>query len=270
MTRITKLFLSISLFSLLANCAVARVTDPKPSEQGKSGVVLFKYYHYWLEDNWFFYSKATNLDTDLILSEVEAIEESGKKMKLKALPIDFKKIEESEGEKSTNFFNYRAYSALYIPDTSKKYVITNVKYCQRYLIFLQHIFTSNCFDYPLNEAESFAILPLETKPDTIRYLGFFKFEEVETKENDPYNGTNFRRVAIFIPFERKVKIKMTLQKDDGNYAKESPYSYKNYYFPDMKEDTIQGQEETAIKQFILIQKYGYWKEKADKKIYNSP
>ncbi|EOQ94773.1 hypothetical protein LEP1GSC195_3955 [Leptospira wolbachii serovar Codice str. CDC] len=117
------------------------------------------------------------------------------------------------------------------------------------------------YPYPLDPIQSFETLPLKVKPGEISFMGLYQIRIVNSDANNPFakkRNKNDMNAMLFgrEGFDEVVIGEMRL--DNGYIEKASN---------GVKYNKLQS-EITYLKDFILNQKNGYWKEVAQKKIAN--
>lgn len=115
------------------------------------------------------------------------------------------------------------------------------------------------YPYPLDPNQSFKVLPLKIKPGDITFMGLYQVRIVTTDENNPFAKKRDKENLNALLFGREGHNEVVIgeMRPDNGYIEKAANG--------LKYDKVQS-EKTYLKNFILTQKEGYWKEIAEKKL----
>lgn len=248
----------------IVNCESQMVRLHNPNNidiGGKQAIVAFG--HYRLESGIF--GKTGSTDSILTLVEVISVNDNNKSVVTSPfIPEEPIKVEQGS---DTIYFNNvimeDGYYTILLLDTKKKYAIQSLRW---YVKCGQGCVRS--FYERFNIYDSFKTLPIQAEPGVINFLGIKQIKIVDLNEesSNEKEKINDDRIESFIKtitpqFNRKA----VLSDGEQDIIKEELHNVKKNFYEENSYNKISA-ERNFLKKFIVRQKEGYWKDKAEIKL----
>ena len=268
-------------FLFLNACApkMYRLTKPQtPADEKKLGVVAFGLYlvnppgdgalSKLFNPNDAIY---TVLVSDHKLVKVESINKPTTSAKTSPYTLKPPVAAGKEGDSElfmADGVSFSGFSAYAMENSSDKYAIGEVSYvyCYNQTRMVNGVMQTyrQCDQivYPVDPYTSYTAFPIDPKAGDVQFLGLFQARIIKTVKTDPYgrNNAGLLSVAGMGDYER-----IQIMPDDGYIIKSGNTDLiKSYYGTEAQ--TLKGAEINFLKNFILNQKDGFWKEKAELKL----
>lgn len=268
-----KAICSLLLLSSLFYCVTqknVRLADPAtPEESAKQGIVAFGIYFCAIDDGYLkfpevdFYIRCMEI-RDITLVEIISIDHKNKKVE--TIPSTLKDEFILDRDNRPNYLLSREYNAIHT------ILLKNIE--KRYAIESFHTYVSprpgkkisprlTC---PLNVYESFKALPIQADAGEIKFLGIFNNGSglIKPNPNSPLCRFNSNFNHDFRILESD-GWRTSLSKGDRIMPEHhSRYFERVYYLG--RETKPENAELKFLRDFINVQKEGYWKIKAEERL----
>ncbi len=264
----SKLSLTV-IFFFIFNCEPKnyRIHNPAtPLESEKQAIVGFGCYR--LTSGLF--GKGAEIGPRITLVEVISVDDKNKK--LVTAPFEYENPSEvKEGSETiyyTNKITMKNFYVMLLLDAKKKYAIQSITWTESCGQKCTYSVTKNFTLY-----DSFKALPIQAKANEINFRGVHQVSIVETSDDDP-DGLNDPTTELgeilkktFSSYKKKKAIlniaEEEITKNELDELKKDFYDQKIFYKGKLEPKWA---EEKFLKEFIVNQKDGYWKVKAEAKL----
>lgn len=256
-------FFSILLFLLACSAKDVRLADPTtPEESAKQGVVAFGIYFYGDGDDT--YPLVTGIHgyapiVDVSLVEVTIVDH--KNGQIETLPFLGKKFLKSTNGDNNEIFlsnylrvNVNPIHAFILPDLRKNYSINGVSFW-----VLSYLGRRSKLFCPLNVRDSYKTLPLKPMAGKITFLGFFKLNGTLATNDD--GSCSAETHGGFISGSSKPVLKKSEELEIINRVD----AHAEFFYLEKKVEPKYA-ELKFLRDFIDVQKEGYWKIKAEERL----
>jgi hypothetical protein len=257
------IYFIICIFFIL-NCESRKVRLHNPSnlENGnRQSIIAFG--HYRLESGIF--GKIGSTDSILTLVEVISVNDNNKSV-ITSPFIPEEPIKVEQGSDIVYFNNViieNGYYTLLLLDTNKKYAIQKLDWYVNCGQGCQRSYSLNFDIY-----DSFKTLPIQSKPGEINFLGIKQIKIVDSNEensNEKEKINNDSMSSFIKKITPQFNRKAVLSDGEPDIIKEELDNVKKLFYEENSYDKISA-ERNFLKKFIVRQKEGYWKDKAEIKL----